>query len=87
MYWEGREALEHREANDRYFGAAELDDEIPFVRALNEAEEAELGYDDGLADRYEPGFGHHYEDGWERGRIAREARQQDEANDNGPSTS
>lgn len=72
MEWEGREALEHREANDRYFAMPE--DEVKFVS--DEDREA-VGLEDGLAGTHSVGQGAAYERGWDRGNALRRLRNAD----------
>lgn len=72
MDWEGREALEHREAGDSYFGSVESEDEVPF-EADHGAEE-QTGFEDGLAGDYTQGLGAYYEIGWERGNLVKARR-------------
>lgn len=66
MYWEGREALERREANDRYWGA---EDGLPFA-----SDREALGFDDGLEGTHAIGQGADYDRGWERGNALRRLR-------------
>lgn len=71
MFWEGRDALEHSEANDRYFGMSEPnEDEIPFEGSKQE----QLGYEDGIDGIHVGNQGIEYEAGWKRGNAVRRLR-------------
>lgn len=72
MFWEGREALEHSEANDRYFGLPV--DEAEYGIPFEEPGDEDRGYAHGLEGIHVGGWGAEYEAGWQRGNALRRLR-------------
>lgn len=72
MHWEGKEALEQREASDRYFGMPI--EEAQYDPTFRDPSLEDVGFEDGLDGVHRAGHGLKYELGWERGTALRRLR-------------